>query len=991
MGGKLSNSDPLIKSIELLKQEARILNAVYRPQVSSIQFNDVEIVGLPEVAGNKIDVSKFCTAELGSRYIDLFIGNEREPKTTGDIIEEMEKITYADAQVIKGGTSPGRALIFVSSNIETKGDVQKEAEGNPVRIKFSSPIFSREGVSFQQYTCGTYFPPEIPGQVGSIRVGPNPLDRKPTAKSIEKFNKPGATLFSHRFDVDNKGFTGMNFSLIDADVLHAFLNGLPTLELSRAVTFFRASFYSPAIQKKTKSGNQSSPPVTLASFLGLDTGTLQRTYGSPSAADLTRLAVGYSPFLKEKTLSRTGFELFLGPQTLVNPDINRSPPGTFSNRNFPVLDPMVPLASIDSFRITIQNSPVAAFTTQVAELKIIVHDKSRLEELSSIIAIQDFPSNFIEIEYGYNHPDSDPVRGSAAGRFINLMKMRQVFTVAGYAMNVKDRSVEVNLRLVSLTDRALSAVPCITGNFIPIRAVTQYLENLSKATFSSVLGKEVLQFDPKSTAGLMVPRSNFVELVNAIKSIGTIEDNQTGEPVINEEIDQAVENLRTAIETNTQRSENTNPAAEQTRIIDSCKAFNIGGTQGSDPFFEELAGANKESIRQPLKSGNFCTAAQLISRLVLYPLASSTIFDEVQIHTFSFNERAAKLSKLPIAMCPIDVDLFARSLTKTTNPNRIYTTAEMLGKIVKFCSNPYNIAFGVSDQFKKIKDARDAAEKARKEEESEEGEEEGPPPPTPAEKTARSALTDRLKLIYKEVYGTDATNDEAVFKVPRVRSEVQSLKKQIEDEDGVREINICKIIIYDEACSSIGDLSSILGVAAEEMVSNPGTKSAEFNLNKAKDIRVVREILSRLYPVLTPGTGNSVVSSVSVATSTSGQAAQVQLIESLKGVYGAEQDSMPDSAGSDIEVIPAKISFTSIGCPIISRGQSVFVNLKTGTTLDNVYSVSSVSHSIDSRGSFTTSVSLAPTSSGTVRGVSTKIERAIKQFVDSKSYGIEDR
>ena len=1016
--GEVSN--PLLKTVELLKREADTINQNYRAQPLKITLKDYVVIndanenttGLVNIGGKQIDWSKFCTAELGSRYVDLVMGSERAPLTTDEIMKSLGKISYTDAQVLCGETENSDAIIFFASNENVSGNISKTSgfDDLPSRT-LSTDVFavtdsSTRDQTFWSYACGLRITnPAVspaPAAAGS-RPGTQKLafdyspilGQRPQADKIDRYKSPGMTFINHKFGVDKKSLLGINFSLQDADILHAFLNGMTTVDLAKAITYLRIGFFSPSEKvftrdPNTKEENSSvKPSVSLASFLGMSptSGILQTTYGQSSASELIKIGAGQSPYLRDNSLSRLGFELFLSPQTLVNPEINKS--NQSGTRRFLVRDPMVPLASVDSFKVIIQNSPIAAFTTQICEIRMTVHDKSRLEELSNFIAIQEFPSNFVEVEYGYSHPDSGPITGTAVGRFLNLMRMKQVFTVAGYNMTVKDQTAEISLKLVSQAERALSAVPCVTGSLISINTVLQYLNNLSLPAFPDMQAKDSKAFDPNTSSGRMVSRQAFINLVDTINQSASYKNDQNVRLALSE-LQQSI------LKSGTVTQGELNPNQLQISHLDTAAAYSIVATSTpesgnfSDTFFEQMSrgGFNfgqkfKESAG---RLGNFVSAAQLISRFVLAPLASSTIFDEVQIHCFSFNDRAGYLSKQPISVCPISMADLREVMTKgSPEPKKVFSTAEMLSKILRLCSNPHNVAFGISDPLLSLQKAREAAESAR--EDDEQGTQpDGPPEKTEPEKAAQSALDAKIKQIYKEVYGTEELED-PVFKVPVIRSRLQSLK--VKRESDGKELNICRIIIYDEACTSLSEISSILGVASEDLSTyQPKVDFTTEGINQLasgarNDIHVVRGILRKLYPSFRVGHGNSVVNNVSVSTSTSGEVAQAQLVEALRGVYGTQQENIPETAGSDITVIPAKISFSMLGCPIVSRGQSVFVDLGTGTTLDNVYTVSSVSHNIDARGNFSTSVTLAPTSSGTVRSVATKIERALKKFTST--------
>lgn len=67
------------------------------------------------------------------------------------------------------------------------------------------------------------------------------------------------------------------------------------------------------------------------------------------------------------------------------------------------------------------------------------------------------------------------------------------------------------------------------------------------------------------------------------------------------------------------------------------------------------------------------------------------------------------------------------------------------------------------------------------------------------------------------------------------------------------------------------------------------------------------------------------------------------------------------ASGMPFRVEPAQVSLTMKGNPFTAFGQYMFADFKTGTTVDNIYAVSSVTHDF-TPGNFTTSVTLiAPT------------------------------
>ena len=62
-------------------------------------------------------------------------------------------------------------------------------------------------------------------------------------------------------------------------------------------------------------------------------------------------------------------------------------------------------------------------------------------------------------------------------------------------------------------------------------------------------------------------------------------------------------------------------------------------------------------------------------------------------------------------------------------------------------------------------------------------------------------------------------------------------------------------------------------------------------------------------------------------------------------------------AGVPLQTAPVTLSLTTFGCPLISYGQSFFVDFGTGTTIDNMFVVSGIDHAI-SKGKFETKIKL---------------------------------
>ena len=69
-----------------------------------------------------------------------------------------------------------------------------------------------------------------------------------------------------------------------------------------------------------------------------------------------------------------------------------------------------------------------------------------------------------------------------------------------------------------------------------------------------------------------------------------------------------------------------------------------------------------------------------------------------------------------------------------------------------------------------------------------------------------------------------------------------------------------------------------------------------------------------------------------------------------------------------------------LGCPFIQRGNQIYIDFGTNTTLDNIYTVKSVKHDL-SAGDFSTTVELMFTGQAKVSSVRDKIKTAIDSLI----------
>jgi hypothetical protein len=80
-----------------------------------------------------------------------------------------------------------------------------------------------------------------------------------------------------------------------------------------------------------------------------------------------------------------------------------------------------------------------------------------------------------------------------------------------------------------------------------------------------------------------------------------------------------------------------------------------------------------------------------------------------------------------------------------------------------------------------------------------------------------------------------------------------------------------------------------------------------------------------------------------------------------------------------IVMFPNTVSISMMGMPMIGRGNSIFIDFGTNTSVDNIYTVKSISHNIGA-GNFTSTVSVVPSNMGAISNFKEKLSQSIDKI-----------
>ena len=153
-----------------------------------------------------------------------------------------------------------------------------------------------------------------------------------------------------------------------------------------------------------------------------------------------------------------------------------------------------------------------------------------------------------------------------------------------------------------------------------------------------------------------------------------------------------------------------------------------------------------------------------------------------------------------------------------------------------------------------------------------------------------------------------------------------------------------------------------------------GKKTPSENQDQAKIINKginnlsdaeLKEYIKRHYSTIIYGAGSSTVKSINISSDTSDRIAQAKMMTFEKNRRSKSISKNVNTVAESVRMIPASVDIQMLGCPLIERGSTIFIDMGTNTDLDNCYVVNSVTHSLN-KGDFTTSLGLAVGNQGTV-------------------------
>ncbi len=420
------------------------------------------------------------------------------------------------------------------------------------------------------------------------------------------------------------------------------------------------------------------------------------------------------------------------------------------------------------------------------------------------------------------------------------------------------------------------------------------------------------------------------------------------------------------------------------------------GAKGSQPAVDAKKGKGNEEFKLPgfLKK-DVVSFGKLFSVFMKPVIQSIDTIDECQVLFYNFNDYASKASGTNIAEFPIDVPEFLLRYREVVAEN---VTIDMsIESFIKLAiDSQIRDLRGIPYGFRFVKDLltpwkfKDEAKIAEKKE---------------AEFGMLSRAFNRgrgpfqlpeIEIFFEMAYKKSSDNDRGFDLLSRFKG-----ANVISNPYGVKTERILRIHIYDRATDPYPEAGFILksNIAAppgaisfdeyyerfdpyhkgqkilnlknelfyqnsantiKDNIQNAitGGSLRKLTLNSSMGWEEVKKFVSQRVPTLIPGSNGSTISEAAMSSNSDATLSAIQMISMGKG---NTSNSQPNGSGPNnmpLRVIPSQLSMKTLGIPVINFAQRFFVDMNTGTSIDNIYIVNSITHAF-SPGKFDTSLTFA--------------------------------
>ena len=826
-----------------------------------------------------------------------------------------------------------------------------------------------------------------------------------TADDSERIQSKQISLMQHAAQ------SSVDYAAVLTDISALFCSLIPPIEMSLCVPYFDAKIIYP----QEENGQGMLSPLRFV-----------------SAASKTDVMQSYSSTDSDHKIGYdiAGMEIFCMPQMLAAADSDLSSLDAISKRGIEILNPLVPLLTLESANIQQVGINGSLYAQTKIDLKMILHDRSRLSEIEPLVSPEIFPTSTFRIVFGWSHPDTNKMTGNSYAKLINAMKVTQDFAISSVSLSATDASsLSISVSLISQGSFVSKSAKIITalGTYLPYTMVQTLVSRFvkikskqdksgAKITSFSKVGSQILaSIGDASSASRLVKVTDYYALNDLVQTLSPESNSNETDDLKLSRILVKLNN----IEKGAAEISAGDRAATELTAISNFKQVNATWEYGNikDPSFTT---SNKALIPDTLKTtvSTIAAAANYIGsgsngssspvvpfhaaveRLIAKPLLlSQPDLDEVRIHCFSFNSACGEMAEENIGNFPIDIDQIMHLSPDDKGLTQKSSVESAITRLLNQINTPSNVFYGLSSQQANIKVAANNVIAAAADKDSKETAED-----TREAVAAAKLLVDAVNsgiLERKKI-----TNVDAAFIPPRIKHHIEILPAYSGVGDNRTKKKIARLIFFDERAGNFNKLANLIfammstnnvakiprsTAALAELIDEGSpfleikSSDGESDFYAIKDKMTARAVAANLYPIIRIGADSSTVTSATYTSQPGGDVQNVYLLSALTGDSSGTQTgaSSQNPLIDDVFIIPSSITITMLGNTCITRGQTYYVDFNTGTTLDNSYTVMSVTHSMKP-GVFTTTAVLAPVFSASMKSLSRQIEE-LKTNIDQTS------
>ena len=788
-----------------------------------------------------------------------------------------------------------------------------------------------------------------------------------------------------------------------------FMNGLPSLEISRCVPYLEVLFQF------------SRPPVDSQNHIQ-GPGLIKFLDGAEQAADGTRRLLLNANQLsgslvdgQNQEFTLAGMEMFTSPQTLVNGDEDKRQTAMGTNRrSAPVLDKFRPFMTFKN--LTIEVIPTTGFMCyKTAKMDFVLHDKSRVAEIADFIRPDLYSNTEILLEYGWSHPDPPSAKNPYAD-LLNGMRCREKYGIVNVSMqfdNAGQVNITLSLAMRGSTDfrtETISSSENGTGDIIrQVRELSTNIGELRRRLFQNnspgtreIRGVQILDAAGDANGQLLLTPSLRNELTTFASQLTRNRQNPSAQGLLTALNDLYGSDGRSGQISRLRSTIQHNIAEKLARITSGgIEAFSAPPTanypEGSAAGRRYITYSNDvqreineaDSILRNLGVRTSVTLGSLMMAFVGQPLAASHKFDDIQLIFYPFNTYAAFARTLNIANFQVDTRFFLREYTRYRMENAARASDMSLQDFLTFISQTI-----VEDPAAPSYGLRSPNGEGRAYWRT-------PSDNAGGSGAAESTASDSLALqtrIESLLRGPNGTPDGS-FKLPQLDYYIECVPRSqnaIEEgrnSDSATATSILRVHIFDRNTTSYDTQAALLESNREEELrsisriqngsgGNQGVREshaecantiiqaalnadliAEIPNSQPRMYRIkggpsrLREFMMKTSPYIIVGAQGTAIRDASLSTQQNAQLSTVNLLRSFHA--DPLQPNGESPGGLPLQVIPCDLSVSSLGCPLLEFGTKFFVDFATGTTIDNFYYVTGLSHKFEP-GGFSTDIRFSP-------------------------------